>query len=243
MAMLKGYLGGLKNIFLPALCFSCESKIADGYLCQNCLQKIEFLYPPLCRTCAKPIDNNKTGLCANCRGKTFAYERLICVTSYQEPISSLIHFFKYKNYECLIDLFSSLMIKHLAKIGLNYSSYDFATAVPMYAAKQRDRGYNQAVLLAKSLANYFEIPFKDGIIYESYEKVSQTKLVSSRRRENVKGAFYVKESISGKKILLIDDIFTTGATVGECAGALKENGAREVTIITLSKTPQGGLAG
>ncbi|MDP2923470.1 MAG: ComF family protein [Candidatus Omnitrophota bacterium] len=236
MPMLEKYMKAAKDIFLPSLCFYCEQKISKGYLCKSCQEKIELLYPPLCRFCSKQIENNKTGLCKQCMGKTFAYDRIISVTSYKEPMISLIHLFKYKNYDCLIDFFSSVMLQFFLKIGFDFSSYADITSVPMHHAKLRDRGYNQAALLAKSLANYFKIPFKDDIIYEKNERVSQTKLERQKRQESVKNAFLAKNNVSGKKIILVDDIFTTGATISECAWALKEKGAQIVTVITLSKT-------
>jgi ComF family protein len=233
--MLNEYLKATKDIFLPSLCFYCEKKTNNGYLCSACKDKIEFLYPPLCRFCSNPIANNKSGLCKECFGKTFPYERLICITSYKEPIISLIHFFKYRNYDCLANLLSSFMIEHLLKIGFSYSYYDTVTSVPMHSAKLRDRGYNQSALLAKSFANYFKIAFKNDIIYELRQRVSQTRLDITKRQENIRGIFYVKENMAGVKIILIDDIFTTGATAKECAYALKEKGAI-VTVIALSKT-------
>lgn len=234
--MLKEYLAAARNIFLPALCFNCEAKIKGGYLCKACVEKIEFLYPPLCRLCSKPIDSHKTGLCKDCIGKIPPYEKVICIARYKEPLINLIHLFKYKNCDYLIDLFSHLMHSHLLKLGFNCSSYDLVTSVPMYRGKIRNRDYNQSSLLAQSFANYFKICFKDDIIYELEERISQTKILASKRRENVSNVFCVKSDVTDKKIILIDDIFTTGATTKECACVLKEAGAKEITIIALSKT-------
>lgn len=230
--MLKKYLATLKDILIPRICFACEEKITEGYLCPRCLGKIEFIYPPLCPFCANRLTNGKT--CAKCAKIKLPYEKLICITKYKSPVVDLIHLFKYKNYDFLVELFASLTIKHLTHIGFEPCNHDTITAVPLYKTKLRDRGYNQAGLLAQYLANYFKICFKNDIIYATRESLSQAKLDKRSRPSNIKGIFSVQEELKNKKILLLDDIFTTGSTVKECACALKEKGAL-VTVIAFSK--------
>jgi ComF family protein len=127
------------------------------------------------------------------------------------------------------------MAKHLTKIGFNPSNYNSITAVPIHSAKLRDRGYNQAGLLAQFLANYFKISFKNDIIYATGESLPQAKLDKISRVKNIKGLFYSQGNLENKKVILVDDIFTTGSTANECAVTLKQNGAK-VTVLTLSKT-------
>ncbi|MCK9614740.1 MAG: ComF family protein [Candidatus Omnitrophica bacterium] len=233
--MLKNYLMAIKDILLPKICFACEEKIIEGYLCPKCLNQIEFIYPPLCPFCSNRLTNKKEKICAKCLKKKFPYEKLICITKYKNPVVDLIHSFKYKNYDFLVELFASLMIKHLTRIGFEPCGYDIITAVPLYKTKLRDRGYNQAGLLAQYLANYFKICFKDDIIYATRESSSQAKLDKISRLKNLKGAFSAQAGLENKKVILVDDIFTTGSTVKECAYALKEKGAA-ITVIAFSKT-------
>ena len=224
------------DIALPNLCFVCEEKITAGHLCEKCFEKIEFLFPPLCKLCARPFIPNKKSICARCKSTNApAYEQLICITAYKEPMSSLIHLFKYENYSYLSNTFASLMIKHLKRIGFNLSDYDIITPVPMHKAKLRERGYNQSELLAGILAKHFNISLRNDIIKVKSIRPSQAKLDRKERKENLKNLFEAKENMEGKKVILIDDIFTTGQTVKECADALKTAGAR-ITVITLSKT-------
>jgi len=128
------------------------------------------------------------------------------------------------------------MIKHLSEIGFNPSHYHLNTPVPLHKDKLKIRGYNQAGLLAKLLSNYFKIPFRDDIIGNTNIRPSQTKLRKEKREKNVEGAFVVKENLRNKRIILVDDIFTTGSTVNACSKALRERGAEGITVITLSKT-------
>ncbi|MCM8786650.1 MAG: double zinc ribbon domain-containing protein [Candidatus Omnitrophica bacterium] len=234
--MIKNYLQGIIDIFFPKLCFYCQNQSAD-YLCQNCYEKIEFLYPPLCRLCSLPIDNNKSGLCKNCIGAHRSYNRIISVTFYKEPLKELIFLFKYKYYEYLGDFLSSIMINHLVKIGIDLKMYDFITAVPTHRIKLKEREYNQTEVLAKFLSNYFQIPFKNDIIYQIKNKISQTTLDSKERQESVKNSFTATKNLKEKKIVLVDDIFTTGATLEECSRLLKMQGAQMILGITLCKTP------
>jgi len=233
--MIKRYLKALKDIFFPALCFSCERRINQDYLCEDCFEKIEFLYPPLCKLCSAPIKDNKTGLCKDCRGGHSFYERVISVTSYKEPIPLLIHLFKYNHFDYIGEFLAFLMVDHLLKIGFGFSNYDFITCVPLHPAKERERDYNQSSIISKILSLHFKIPFKDDIIYQTRYHKSQTRLSKEKRKRNIKGSFEVKKDLKDEKIILVDDVFTTGSTVKECAKVLKEKGAKSITVLTLSK--------
>jgi ComF family protein len=233
---MRKYWLALKNLFFPVLCFCCETKIDSGYLCQPCLKKIEFLHPPLCRYCSQPITINSTGLCKKCLFLNPPYTQIISALVYQEPLAQLIHLFKYKNIDYLSELFSALMLEHLQRIGFTGQGYDFISYVPLHSLRQKERGYNQSRLLAKSLVNYFKTPLKDDIIYQNRYTPSQTKLEKLRRRENIKNSFITDYDLFGKKIILVDDIFTTGATITAAARTLKEKKAETITVLTLAKT-------
>ena len=233
--MLKECLRATIDTFLPTLCFACEQKINEGYLCSRCKEKIEFLYPPLCPFCSSPVADNKTGLCKMCLGKKYSYDRIICVASYKEPMISFIRLFKYDNCDYLEKFLSTLMIQHLVTIGFGCSSFDVISAIPLHPLKLKEREYNQAALLGKSLSKYFKIPFRDDIIYEYKNKPSQTALTKEARALNVKGAFRVKGELTNKKVILIDDIFTTGSTMQECSQGLRAHGTNTIVGITLCK--------
>lgn len=234
--MLKSYITAVKNIFFPALCFCCEDKlIASKYLCKKCKDQIKFLTAPCCQLCSSPVVSHKINLCKTCSAKHFFYDKVICASHYTSPIQQLVHLFKYKDCDYLSALFASLLTSHLQNIGFTAQGYDFITSVPMHPAKLKMRGYNQAELLGAALAKDFNKPFKNDIIYQTKLRPSQTKLKKKERAENTKDMFTVKEDLSSKRIIVIDDIFTTGATAQSCAYALKEKGAGSITFITLAK--------
>jgi len=231
--MLNNYIKALGTVFFPHLCFHCETKIRDGVLCGECLDKIEYIKPPFCIKCARAL-KSLISICVACRKKQTFYERLISIASYKAPLSNLIHLFKYKHCTFLKDFFAQLINECLKERGIE-SSFDHITAVPSHRQRLRERGYNQAYLLAKELANFLEIPLKDDIIICKKSKAPQVTLAKEMRRDNVRGIFQAQGNIRGKRILLVDDIFTTGATVNECSKALKENNARSITVLTLAK--------
>jgi len=232
----KRYLKASVDTFFPRLCLCCNKKISDGYLCLNCQEKITFLQPPLCRYCSALVVIENGNICKKCFGKTYPYDRILSLTAYREPMPSLIHLFKYKNYDFIGEFLSSLMIRQLRKIRFNPFGYDFIIPVPMHKNKLKMRGYNQSEILAKLLSNYFKIPFKNDIIADIRTRTSQTKFSGTNRWQNVEGVFEVKKNIRRKRLILIDDIFTTGATVKSCCQELRKNGANTITVITLAKT-------
>jgi competence protein ComFC len=222
--MLKRPINALKNTFFPPICLNCGKKTTKNYLCLSCKKQIKILGPPLCYTQLK---------INNCNNK-----RIITVLSscnYKNPIKNLIYSFKYKHCDYLADFLSHFIVKQLKITKFKSQDYDFIVPVPLHPYKMKIRGYNQAELLAKQISKYFQLPLKNDIINSKYTKDSQTKLSSKKRQENVKGKFIVKENFANKNILLIDDVFTTGATISTCWQALKEKGIDKISVITLAK--------
>ncbi|OQX86686.1 MAG: hypothetical protein B6D55_05430 [Candidatus Omnitrophica bacterium 4484_70.2] len=257
-SVFKHFLSATVDIFFPRLCFFCERKIENGYLCKTCLGKIKVLTPPLCRLCSKELRNSKGSICSSCSKRVYFYDQLISVLLYREPIVTLIHLFKYKHYDFLNEFFSSLMVHYLLTIGFDFTGYDYITSVPNHPSKQREREYNQSSLLAKSLSQTFHVSFENLLICKK-NKSSQTELPPEERFKNVKDAFYINpvfshqqlsfksrlkgkiseeirgKNLKGKNVIFVDDIFTTGATVLECSRVLKNAGVNKITVLTLAR--------
>lgn len=240
--MIKEYLKAVTNILFPPICFTCSKDIKTGILCAACKDKIKFISPPLCKGCAKeirffPHKTFKSGnfFCKTCRSKIIYHDRLICCLHYQEPIKTLIHLLKYQNYDYLIDFLANLAISYISKIGIKGNNYHFMTVVPSHHLRLREREYNQSLLLAKKLSVFLKIPLKRDIIFCKENRPHQTRLSKQQRMSNIEGNFYVRDSLKSKRIILVDDIITTGSTVLECAKALKEKEAASVTVIALAK--------
>lgn len=233
--MLKKTLNSIVNLFFPHLCFICEKNIPDySVLCNKCDSRIKFFKPPLCLGCSKKISQNSS-FCKKCKTKDLYYDKLISCTEYREPIRTLIHLLKYKNHDYLADFLSSLIIDYLKRIGLKGAGFDLMLPVPSHSIRMREREYNQSNLLAKRLSTFLKIPLKSDIIFCKKNLKSQSKLKGKNRRENVKNNFFVMAPVRNKNIILVDDIITTGSTINECAKALKKEGAKKITVITLAK--------
>lgn len=143
---------------------------------------------------------------------------------------------KYRGVRTLVDPLGDLMIEHLRSNG-NLPEFDLILPVPLHRNKLRQREFNQAAGLARRIGKYFEIPVSTDNLQQIRSTKSQTKLTKTQRIANVKGAFRVKraDELNGKSVLLVDDVFTTGATVDECSKVLLAAGAKEVFVMTLAR--------
>ena len=233
--MVKHWLSTFIDLVFPRICFFCGRKLREGFLCESCSKKIVFLTPPLCKRCSAPLTHTNGHLCKSCKNKPYIYDRLISVTYYKEPLISLLHLFKYKQYDFLKDFFSSLMITHLKKWGFNPTLFDCIVNVPSHPLRIREREYNQTGLLAQNLAKELKLPLKDNILQCTKYRLSQTKVSAAKRLTNTRGIFSSQKDIAGMRILLVDDVVTTRATVSECSNVLKNRGAENITVLTLTR--------
>lgn len=221
--MLKRWLKITQDLFFPKLCLSCSRKIREKHLCPVCQDQIKILAPPDCYTYIKNNQKQEN-------------IKAVSACAYKGPLKDIIHYFKYKHCQFLAEYLSQLLIKQEKKTALGLASYDLVTSVPLYPGKLKVRGYNQAHLIAERIAKYFKLTLKDDIMSSDYIQKSQTKLTPKKRKKNVQGKFKASGDIVGKKIILVDDVITTGATISSCCQALKNKKAAKVTPFTLAKT-------
>ncbi|MBQ7793746.1 MAG: ComF family protein [Clostridia bacterium] len=158
--------------------------------------------------------------------------RLFAPFAYDGEIRRIVHELKFRAASAYALPLARLIFDALPPY-YDYSFYDFVIPVPLHWERLEERGYNQAELLAAPLARLLGIPMADDVLFRIRKTERQMVLTRARRIENVKGAFWADKSVSGKNILLIDDIYTVGATVGECAAALREKGAADIDAVVL----------
>ncbi|MCD6471022.1 ComF family protein [bacterium] len=230
----------IKNLFLdllfPIECLSCGK---EGYfLCPDCLEKIPFVDKFTCPVCGKPSLYGQTHQI--CRRKT-SLDGLVYATSYKnETINKAIKQFKYNSIKNLGKPLARLMIKFIENSGLKnfFAKNNFILIpIPLFFLKQKNRGFNQSEVLADEIANYFNWPIEKDLLKRTKPTRSQTELTKGQRSKNVLNAFKVKNKIGllNKNIILVDDVFTTGATLNEAAKVLKESGVNKVWGLTLAK--------
>jgi ComF family protein len=196
--------------------------------------------PPICPICGNP--NSKNEECERCRISPPLFTSLRSYSVFSGSLREAIHEFKYKHDIGLGEAFSRLMIPKLEK--LNWS-LDLITSVPLGLVRFRERGYNQATLLARPIALFFRVPFSSRALIRIRETRTQVGLSVVERNENMLGAFRAKkELVQGRNILVVDDVATSGATLNACAKALLDNGASNVYGFSLARavySPNGEI--
>jgi ComF family protein len=228
----------LKNILLPMYCKICHSRLLTEenlFFCPRCWEASPRIERPFCSFCGKPhqgvagLGEQSNFPCADCRGKPNLFVRRIWgCAQYADAISRAIRLFKFYDKETLAEPLAELMLEFAEK-EMDPEAYDCLVPVPLYPSRERERGYNQALLLTEGIAGFFTTAQLDLSLYRIRPTRAQSSLKSAERAENVRGAFAVRgDSLEGKRVLLIDDVITTGGTVTECARAMKRAGALEV---------------
>lgn len=238
---IPAFLFQFLNLLLPPRCHSCRGPLHGDeqiHLCGDCSDQLQPIVTPLCSCCGVPfatadgIDHS----CSAClrHPPTFTAARAAFV--YDGPLRELIHRFKYEHQVRLRRPLGQLMAATLAPVVSDWQP-DLLVPVPLYSKRLRERGFNQAILLATLLAKAWQIPLARTALYRIRWTIPQIELHHHEREANVRGAFAVPRPaiVEGKRVLLIDDVLTTGSTVAECARILKRAGARSVFVITLAR--------
>jgi len=225
------------DLFSPKFCFSCRKE--GTYLCNDCRAYLEILQEQYC-LCKEPTILLKK--CQRCRTKKL--DGLYFAVPYQKPlIKKLIQYFKYEPFiKELAKTLALLIIEHFLLLekrpGFLHSKAGFILApIPLDEKRLKWRGFNQAEELGKELSKFLNIPLFSDCLIKIKKAVPQVELSDENRRENIKGAFACQKSekVKGKEILLVDDVYTTGSTMEECAKVLKEAGAKKVIGIVIAR--------
>jgi len=208
---------------------------------------LNLLYPPVCGICGK-IDYNY--ICPKCKvilkkiekGQIISYkahhfEKHFYLFIYEGIIREKLIQYKFQNQNYLCDFFSKILLNN-EKLSRILKNYDIIIPVPMYPQKEKIRGYNQTSIIAKKIAEKSKcLDFDDTVLKKIKNTKTQSSLNKSDRMNNIKNAYKVFniQKIKNKKVILLDDIYTTGATVNECSKMLKKSGTKEVLVITIAK--------
>jgi ComF family protein len=221
----------LLDVLFPPHCAGCQ---ADGSLrCETCQAGLKWVQPPLCLKCGEP--NVPGQLCSKCREHPLQIEFIRSVVIFQGTLRHAIHRFKYQRLAGLARPFGDLLANFWVEHDL---AVDRIMPVPLHPARQRDRGYNQAALLARRLAQRVGVSWSENGLRRTRATAVQMELDAAERRVNVAGAFEcVEADLRGRRVVVIDDVCTTGATLDACAAALFQGGVASVFGLTLARTP------
>ncbi|MBM3256969.1 MAG: ComF family protein [Candidatus Liptonbacteria bacterium] len=224
----------LLDLFFPPRCLSCNTAIssAKDALCLSCFSSISLEQTLRCGECLARIPEEKR-ICH----KSFPYI-LGAASHYSDPhIRALIQGLKFRHAHAAAEVLGSLLAKYLQNVPLQLSAFTILP-IPLSSKRERERGYNQSALLARSLQTHIQIPILENVLVRIKHSDPQSQLEKwELRRENVREAFRVinPDLLPKSKILLLDDVTTSGATFFEAAKVLRENGARQILAIAAAK--------
>src|SRR5437879_8421273 len=229
----------LVSLLSPPVCTGCATVIGPGeYLCRGCEEKAARIVPPFCARCSEPFEGAIIGqfTCANCAHRTIYFDAAVSAYRGRGIVREIIHEFKYGRQIYLRHLVARWLHAALDDERLRGSQFDIIVPVPLHATRLRERGFNQAALLAALLSAQTSISFKPLLQRVRYT-TTQTALDRSERIENLHNAFRLRKNadVRGFRVLLIDDVLTTGSTLSECARVLKRAGALSVHAATAAR--------
>ncbi len=236
---LGGALEAAVDVLLPPRCLGCGCAVdRAGALCPSCWRGISFAAPPHCARCGYPFafDLGPSALCGACSRETPPFDRARFVMRYDERSRDLVIAFKHRDRTDAAPVFAGLMRRAGAEL---IESADLVAPVPLHRWRLLSRRFNQAALLAIALGARAALPVVPDLLVRRRHTPSQGRLDPAARRRNVSGAFDVppkrRARVEAKRVLLVDDVLTTGATVEACAKALRRRGAAAVDVLVLAR--------
>lgn len=230
----------LDYLFPPdcLICGSRERYQGRPFICKGCFDSISFITHPFCPCCGKPFltENDRDHLCGDCLTNKAFFNIVRAIGKYEETLQKVIHQFKYQQKFAMGNIFK-LLIDVYQNNDLNFYSYDLFIPIPLHRSRLRQRGFNQTVIWGEVLKKKYQVPLKRMDLERIICTLPQVTLQGKERKNNVRNAFRVKNSklIKNKAILLLDDVYTTGATMNECARVLKEAGASRVDGFVIAR--------
>lgn len=218
----------LLDLIFPRTCAGCGRE--GGYLCDECEAAIPRLEPPQCSTCSAP---SRSPLCAWCKAANRPFNGITAPYRWTGVVKELVYSLKYRNVRASAPRLADLMSAHLSDKRI---AADLIVPVPLHPSRERERGYNQSELLARGISKSTGIPMANGVLARTRNTPPQVSMTTpEERRRNVVGAFECVGDVAGVRVLLIDDVVTTGATVAECSAQLRQAGAAAVWVLSLGR--------
>ena len=218
------------NLIFPARCIGCRGR--GSWLCVSCQAKLTPLPAEHCKVCALPVQGVLS--CSACWRDPPAFDSLTCGFLFEGIIRDAIHRLKYRGERHLATPIMQALLKRVEV----KDDVDAIVPIPLHAQRLQQRGYNQSALLAQSLSAVLNVPVVEEYLSRVRDTTPQVSLPAARRRENVHNAFRVASRVEGSRILLVDDVATTGSTLRAAASALKRAGATRVDALIIARAPK-----
>jgi ComF family protein len=239
--ILKEIMTGIADVIFPPRCITCSAILEEHHplpFCPQCTAGIRFIRSPLCTRCGIPFTapEEEDHLCGEClvAPKPFALARAVGL--YEATLLEAIHLFKYRGGIGTGRVLGGIMADFVGGIW-DMKAFSVIMPVPLHRKRLHERGFNQAVILARSIAKRFALPLDFLTLKREVYTAAQVGLGHEERSVNVRGVFTVRkpERTAGKRVLLVDDVYTTGSTLAECTRTLLDAGADSVAVLTLAR--------
>lgn len=223
------------SLIFPRCCPVCHEVVEDPgeRACRICRTKLTYIREPFCRKCGKPLESVRQEYCGDCRGKRHFFLQGRAPFVYDETMRGSIAMYKYGGRKEYAAFYAEEILRVCAE-EMRLWRAEALVPIPLHPSRRRKRGFNQAGLLARELSRRTGIPAEEHLLKRVKKTHVQKELNDQERRKNLKGAFALREEkLPYKRIILVDDIYTTGSTIDEAAGVLRENGAESVYFLSI----------
>lgn len=223
----------LRQIY-PDRCPVCDRVLYDSRICPACRWKLKYVRQPVCYSCGKPLQNAVQEYCRDCASGHHAFRRGRAVFVYQGAVRGILYRYKYSNRRDYTE-FLAQEAAGLYRDWILRQGIEAVVPIPLSRKRQRMRGYNQAEIFAERLAQLCGLPFSAKMLRRIRNTAPQKQLSAEERKNNLKNAFKIEENVVNlKRVLLVDDIYTTGSTIDAAALVLKQSGIEDVFFLCIS---------
>ena len=241
VCIVHSYIEALHDLLFPPQCLCCEQRLETSrppLVCSACREGLRSISSPLCATCGIPFATGVDHLCGVCIKKNYFFDYARSAMFYQPPVSNLLLALKFSNTTSTV-----ASLKKLAEESGALSLFtvpDIIIPVPLHVTRLRERGFNQALMLARHCFPQWRRVIRSTVLVRNRATTPQSSLSGQQRRQNLKGCFQLTRSglLAGKRILLVDDVFTTGSTINECSRILRREKPKRIEVFTLARSLQ-----
>jgi len=244
----RGALDAVVSVLLPAPCRICGVALTNASripICASCFASIEPINDPMCQCCGRPFEiepqaQSASGLCRLCRSNFYAFDRARSFALYNDTLAGAIVLLKYEEVTRLGHWFAERLADIIRRAGEEFQA-DAVVPVPLHPDRRRERGYNQAELIARPLARRLGLKLGAYLLVRTKPRPAQLVLSRSEHWKSVRGAYATRQGVRVDKlrVLLVDDVLTTGATLDACSRVLKKAGAAKVYGLTVARVVPG----
>ena len=241
VSVARGCVESLLSLVYPNVCQCCENERAEraqGYVGEDCRKDVRLLRPPMCARCGLPFEGDIDTVfeCSNCTNVALHFTYARSAAAAKGVLLDVIHKYKY-NRALWFEPFLAELLLNAAVPAIRDGRWNMIVPVPLHPSRQREREFNQAETLARHLARATGLPLNTRAVIRTEATLSQTRLSREDRARNVRNAFTFRKrpNLRGARIVLVDDVMTTGATTNACARVLRKAGAEEVCVWTVAR--------